>query len=110
MASLAELGNFFAASSTGGSNSSRESSSTSSNEGHADSGAGSRGVVAEHSSDVETSASGAANTESAAAQSASADSPIPNAPASNNSEGIASTDTDISGDATVAGATDEEES
>jgi len=112
MASLAELGNFFAAS-TGGSGPSRESSSTSSSERGSDSSAESREAVAADSSDVESSA-GTASVESAApAESAAADSPTPDAPASDNTEGRSPTGTDAdasgNGDA-AASATGEKES
>ncbi|MCA1556058.1 MAG: 30S ribosomal protein S1 [Acidobacteria bacterium] len=112
MASLAELGNFFAAS-TGGSGSGRESSSTSGSEGSSDSSVRSREAVAEGSSEVESTA-GTANVESVApAVSAAADSPTPDAPpASDNPEGGASngTDADASGDGdAAASATGEKE-
>ena len=112
MASLAELGNFFAAS-TGGSGPSGESSSTSSSERGSDSSAESREAVAADSSDVESSA-GTASVESAApAESAAADSPTPDAPASDNTEGRSPTGTDAdasgNGDA-AASATGEKES
>ncbi len=110
MASLAELGNFFAAS-TAGSSSTRESNSTSGSEDNSDSSVEGREPVAEDSNDIESTA-GITNVESSApAEAAADDSPNPDVPVSDNAEGESSTDTAASGDSdAAASATGEKES